>query len=258
MWNVQPRTSMQNCTIHGMLPDWFVEMSFCFSRYYFLFIFVCYSQLFLQPRTSSPFNSHQSVRRVSCTIPVIRAMIGYAIVSQVLYDNSNIEENAFWIIYICDADVSIFPIAGYIFYPPSSRCYAAYRKGPCDAGNYLILPKSRVIPECVRNPCIHENYVNFRGNCYQLDQTGPCPVPELMNVIGVNETTLDVICTLGYTAQEVFSTATRFGVVNNITNPTNETIFYNRKECFIGGKRWTDEKCPQQCEQKNIDDIFSF
>ena len=155
--------------------------------------------------------------------------------------------------------------AGYIFYPPSSRCFAAYKKGPCNPGHYLILPKSSVIPECVRNPCTRDNYVNFRGNCYQLDKSGPCPVPELMNVIGVNETSLDVICTLGYTAQEVFRTATRFGVIpssNNNTTPTtptaDEIIYYNRNECFKGGKRWIDEKCPQQCEQKNIDDIFSF
>lgn len=162
--------------------------------------------------------------------------------------------------------------AGYIYYPSSNQCFAAYRRGPCDTGYYLILPKSSVIPECVRNPCMHDNYVNFRGNCYELDKSGPCPVPELMNVIGVNETTLDVICTLGYTAQEVFSTATRFGgsnstpsneslISNNNTTPktpptTEEPIFFFRKECFIGGKRWKDEKCPQQNEEKNIDDIF--
>lgn len=90
-----------------------------------------------------------------------------------------------------------------------------------------------------------------------------------MNVIGVNETTLEVICTLGYTANEVFNTQTRFGGStekpsnqsstfnnNNETTIATETVFYNRKECFKGGKRWADAKCPQQNEQKNLDEIF--
>ncbi|XP_055321604.1 uncharacterized protein LOC129577863 [Sitodiplosis mosellana] len=164
--------------------------------------------------------------------------------------------------WVCDCK------PGYVFYPPSSQCFAAFKRGPCNAGNYLVLPKSSVIPECVRNPCVHDNFVSFRGNCYQLDKSGPCPVPELMNVIGVNETTLEIICTLGYTANEVFNTATRFGGStekpsnqstpsdNNSTTPAPEVIFYYRKECFKGGKRWKEEKCPQQNEQKNIDDIF--
>lgn len=126
-----------------------------------------------------------------------------------------------------------------------------------------------MIPECIPNPCIHDNYVKFIGNCYELGKAGPCPVPELMNIISVNETTLEIICTLGYTADEVFSTATRFGGStekssnqstssnNNETTPIVTTeIFFTRKECFKGGKRWTDERCPQQNEEKNIDEIF--
>lgn len=182
--------------------------------------------------------------------------------------------NIFFRILVVDMLIMIYfnPCAGYVFYPPRSQCFAAYKKGPCGPRHYLVLPKSSVIPECVPNPCIHDNHVNFRGNCYELNKAGPCPVPELMNVIGVNETTLEIICTLGFTADEVFSTPTRFGgstekpsnqstpFNNNETTtasePAPETFFFDRKECFKGSKRWTNEQCPQQNEQKNIDEIF--
>lgn len=156
---------------------------------------------------------------------------------------------------------------GYIYYPLKSQCYAAFRKGPCRDHEYLILPKSSVIPVCVSNPCTHNNHVLFNGVCHQLDKSGPCPYPELSNVIGVNETTLEVVCTKGFTAAQVLSTLnTRFG--GSSERPSNDTSTFNvtkiaeetsypRKECFIGGKRWILEKCPQQKLEKDIESIFS-
>lgn len=157
---------------------------------------------------------------------------------------------------------------GYIYHPLTSQCYAAYTRGPCRESEYIILPRTSVIPECVPNPCKKANFVPFNNACHQLNKPGPCPVPEIDNKIGVNETTLEIICTKGFLT-------TRFSGTNDSREPTTSTTttttttttespivngevsYYKRKECFIGGKRWTSEKCPQQIiEKDNIDSIF--
>lgn len=74
-------------------------------------------------------------------------------------------------------------------------CYPAYTRGPCSQGQYLILPRNKVVPECKSNPCVRDHFVPFRGGCYELNKPGPCALPELANVVGVNKTTLEIICT---------------------------------------------------------------
>lgn len=142
-------------------------------------------------------------------------------------------------------------VSGYVYYPAENKCYAAFKKGPCREHEYLVLYNSTVIPVCVQNPCRHENWVRFRNSCYELGKPGPCPVPELSNVIGVNETTLEVICTKGYSYNEVLSQ--RLGAENNNEEPE----YHNKKECFIGGIRWSSERCPQQNFDKNVASIFA-
>lgn len=154
------------------------------------------------------------------------------------------------------------------------RCYHAYTRGPCRQGEYLILPDNSVVPECQPNPCREDNYVLFRDGCFELDKPGPCIFPELPNVVGVNETTLKVICTKDYRAMNFTSridpgdegnrTSTQIngsdsGSISS-TMTTTPTISkspddyhpivngtkYIENRCFVGGIRWTRIKCPEQ------------
>lgn len=84
-------------------------------------------------------------------------------------------------------------IIGAIYHPFTDKCYPAYRRGPCAKGQHLVLPKGKVIPECVSNPCV-DNSVLYRGICYPVGQVGPCSVPELGRVIGINTLTLEADC----------------------------------------------------------------
>lgn len=90
--------------------------------------------------------------------------------------------------WVCDCK------PGYIYYPETNKCYLIYTRGPCKAGQYLILPQGRAIPQCYPNYCQKEGHVRFQNQCYELNQPGPCPLPELGNVVAVNVTTLKVQC----------------------------------------------------------------
>lgn len=158
----------------------------------------------------------------------------------------------------------LFRFAGYIYYPLKGLCYAAYKRGPCPQHEYLILPPSSVIPLCQQNPCYHDNWVLFGHQCVELGKPGPCPVPELSNRIGVNETTLEIVCTKGYTREEILlNTRNNFndGYPNSTEHSTvdasiqfqDSTYYYNTTECFVGGKRWAEA---QQLLEKNVEDIF--
>lgn len=84
---------------------------------------------------------------------------------------------------------------GYVRYPTLGQCYQVYTRGPCALGQYVILPVNETIPSCQPNPCRQDNFVPFRGACFELDKSGPCKFPELGNVVGINGTTLQIICT---------------------------------------------------------------
>lgn len=142
----------------------------------------------------------------------------------------------------------------YLYYPAKQQCFPAYTKGPCNQGQYLVLRRNSVIPECVINPCTQENYVPFKSGCHKLDEGGPCQFPELSNVVGVNETTLEIICTQDYrimqintrfnddalangndTTSTTLMTSTISPIVELNSNGTN----YFKRECPIGGIRWS-------------------
>jgi len=92
--------------------------------------------------------------------------------------------------YVCDCG------PGFIYYPPKDGCFKAYRKGPCEANQYLILPKDKVIPVCINNPCRPDGFVQYQGKCYELEKAGgPCkPASEGGGVFSVNATTLALEC----------------------------------------------------------------
>lgn len=87
-----------------------------------------------------------------------------------------------------------------------------------------------MVPECRPNPCVQDNFVQFRGGCYELDKSGPCAT-ELANVVGVNEKTLELICTKD----------NAYDYSSGVRITTNET-----PTCVFGGRRWTENKCPEQ------------
>lgn len=118
---------------------------------------------------------------------------------------------------------SLFPLTAYVYYPSENHCFAAYKRGPCRQGEYLILPNNSKFSECVPNPCLHDGHVPFTGACYELDKPGPCPLSEIQNVISVDKT-LKIACTKGNSA---------------VKQPTAD-------DCVIGGVRWTKGQCPYQ------------
>lgn len=82
----------------------------------------------------------------------------------------------------------------YLYYPKMNQCFPAYRQGPCGKSEYLILPKSSTTPKCAPNPCLWDTFVVFEDACHELNEAGPCPYPELGQVLGINETTLEISC----------------------------------------------------------------
>lgn len=110
------------------------------------------------------------------------------------------------------------------------------------------------MPECRPNPCQLPNYVTFREQCYPLDKEGPCMFPELGNVVGVNETTLKVMCTKD---SQILAVIDRVGEENCTLPekpvelpvgpaPQNVTVYHEYNKCLVGGRRWTAAKCPEQ------------
>lgn len=148
------------------------------------------------------------------------------------------------------------------------QCYPAWTRGPCEKGQYLILPKNSVVPECQQNRCSRDNFVPFRDGCYELDKEGPCDLgSQISNVVGVNETTLDLICTKDYKIiintrmseddAQANKTADNGGsgngnivttpqIIPDDPNPIINGTIYAVKRCFVGGIRWINIKCPEQ------------
>lgn len=130
--------------------------------------------------------------------------------------------------------------SGFIYYPVTNKCYSAYRQGPCSAGQYLVLPPRKVIPECVQNPCRNDGKVPFRSSCHELDKTGPCQLPELATVVGINETTLLIDCLIPISLPKpvVKPLESRLGEEEKVEKEEEEqTPRFEKGHCFIGGKR---------------------
>ncbi|KAK0182841.1 hypothetical protein PV327_000935 [Microctonus hyperodae] len=80
----------------------------------------------------------------------------------------------------------------FLYFPLNNTCHEAYRQGPCNDGEYVILPVGEVIPKCVINPCREDGLVRYNGICYNLRMKGgPCG-PD--GVLGVNGNTFQVQC----------------------------------------------------------------
>lgn len=80
----------------------------------------------------------------------------------------------------------------FLYFPLNNTCHEAYRQGPCNDGEYVILPVGEVVPKCVINPCREDGLVRYNGICYNLRMKGgPCG-PD--GVLGVNGNTFQVQC----------------------------------------------------------------
>lgn len=113
-------------------------------------------------------------------------------------------------------------------------------------GQILVLPKNEVIPKCVPNRC-DLNHVWFNEKCYELEKPGPCPYPEYPNVVSVNKTTLDIICTQGLGVNnlpETATTSTESSLANRFGSPKPDPeLRYDENDCLVGGYRWTHGLC---------------
>lgn len=86
-----------------------------------------------------------------------------------------------------------------------------------------------------------------------METPGPCPPSHIDNVVGVNETTLELVCTRGFLNTRFSETTVPTPVdVQTTLEPTTpeptviDGEYYRKKECLPGGKRWKHEQCPQQ------------
>lgn len=131
------------------------------------------------------------------------------------------------------------PVAGHIYHAASDRCFLAYTRGPCAPNQYLILPLDSKSATCVPNVCRNDNVVSFRGACYRLHTAGPCPIPEINNVISVNPFTLELECS-------------KSNLLSS-TDDNQETNF-----CRRGGLLWFNGKCGNnENVSVSIDDLIS-
>ncbi|XP_075982856.1 uncharacterized protein LOC142981069 [Anticarsia gemmatalis] len=125
--------------------------------------------------------------------------------------------------WICDCRPA------YLYHPRSDACWPAYRKGPCDEGQYLVLQKDSAIPVCEKNPCTADNFVQYQGRCEKLATIEPCrhlwPIPA---ALAVNSTSLIVNC-------ERLNFESRFG------DPVKPSL--NSVQCPPGCKRSINGKC---------------
>ena len=89
---------------------------------------------------------------------------------------------------ICDCS---FP--AFLYFEETKSCYPIYRKGPCPAGNYLVLPPGEDVATCEKNPCEKDGLVPFNGSCAPLFVRGPHCL--LNGYLNVNPTNFEIICT---------------------------------------------------------------
>jgi len=120
----------------------------------------------------------------------------------------------------------------FLYYPKTSKCYAAYSQGPCRLNEILILPKSKVIPICERNQC-GTGKVLYNNICSKLDSHDSCQQPSA-NVrthrLFVNATTMELGCSLLLPSRQP-------DLVNE------DQKLYEGDDCFLGGKRSQEGVC---------------
>lgn len=80
----------------------------------------------------------------------------------------------------------------FLYFPLNDSCHEAFKQGPCQPQNYVVLPKDEAVPRCVKNPCLEDGLVQYNNTCYPLRTIGgPC-APD--GVLGVNEVTFQLEC----------------------------------------------------------------
>ncbi|XP_077300254.1 uncharacterized protein LOC143921030 [Arctopsyche grandis] len=132
--------------------------------------------------------------------------------------------------WICDCRPS------YIYYPDRSKCFPAFKKGPCKDNEYLIMPNNSYVPVCEKNPCYKEGFVRISRRCVQLGTA--CNIDSRRRY-GVEEGTLIPKC-LPPPNEQI---ASRFSPEETGAQGTNEgKINY----CFRGCKRYFNKTCPGQ------------
>lgn len=100
-----------------------------------------------------------------------------------------------------------------------------------------MLGHNKNIPECVRNPCGQDGKVMFRGACTQLQMAGPCELPELSFVVGVDVNTLQLGC-----IKQAVQLNTRF---EELDDATKNKLPDHIPHCAKGSKRDINGKCPK-------------
>lgn len=136
-----------------------------------------------------------------------------------------------------------FPRLAAIYYPETDACYPAYRQGPCEAGEMLVLYKEKSIPECVQNPCRQDGHFMIHNKCYRFgnnnEMDNPCPNKELTFVLGVNPKTLMVDC-----VQLSMQLETRFSDTDNVQPVAPADYFIELAEkCLRGSRLSTQGHC---------------
>lgn len=132
--------------------------------------------------------------------------------------------------------ICIFAAA--LYYPETDACYPAFRRGPCEANQILVLRNNEVIPICVANECKVDGQIKIQGTCYELGKPGPCPNPQLSMVLGVDPKSLHIDC-----VKLSFSVITRLGDESK-QEPTYD--LNNIEPCSRGTKRAIRGRCPQR------------
>jgi len=144
--------------------------------------------------------------------------------------------------WVCDCK------PGHIYYPKTDRCYGAYRQGPCRPNEFLMIADGQYVPECIPNRCNKDGLVSFKNGCYSLDTPGPCELPELWNVVGVNTNTLALECIRQNkpTDPDIFnrlSEPSEEESTTTTTTTTTTTISPEIYPCLPGSKRAIQGKC---------------
>ncbi|XP_037821576.1 uncharacterized protein LOC119610438 [Lucilia sericata] len=130
--------------------------------------------------------------------------------------------------WICDCA----PAA--LYHPETDACYPAFRRGPCEDGEFLVLGDNAVLPVCIANDCKVDGQIKIKGVCYEFGKAGACKDSHLSYVIGVNPQTLHVDC-----VKLSISLESRFG-----EEPQHSYDLTNVDLCARGCKRAIQGRCP--------------
>lgn len=90
--------------------------------------------------------------------------------------------------WICDC------APGSLYYPESDACHPAFRRGPCENEQMLVLAPNATLPQCIQNACKIDGQVKINNVCYEIGHAAPCQNAHLSYVLGVDPKTLMLDC----------------------------------------------------------------